>query len=255
MCPPNLNLERLKADIRANRSYRAFKAIMDSSSAVSYKSLGFLVRQMKNSGVDLVLDVGANLGQFANDLMISGFSKQIESFEPVKSQFELLAKSSRKNSKWKAHNFAFGDQNGEEEIYVTSNSGLSSSFLQMSEIHFNNFPSTKIVSSEKVKIKTIHDFIKETGIEPKTTLLKLDVQGFESRVLLGCKDQLEHFALCFLEVSLVPLYEKEPSFLEVLEYLSVNGQQLIDVRRGVKSKDGDLLQLDILTRRAHNRDL
>lgn len=254
MYRPNVNLEYLKMDLRANSAFRAFKSIKDSVRGVSYRPLDFLVSQIEKSDVDLVLDVGANLGQFAKDLMLSGYANQIQSFEPVKSQFKFLSKSALKNDLWTTHNFAFGDRNTEDKIFVSSNSGLSSSFLQMNHNHFDNFPSTKIAGSETVQIQTMHDYIEATGVEPRTSLLKLDVQGFESRVLVGCRDQLEHFALCFLEVSLIPLYDEESTFLEVLEYLNANGQQLIDVRRGVQSKSGDLLQLDILTRRASTID-
>jgi FkbM family methyltransferase len=254
MYRPNVSLEYLKRDLRANRSFRAFKSIKDSVRGVSYRPLGFLVSQIEKSDVDLVLDVGANLGQFAKDLMLSGYAKQIQSFEPVRSQFEFLRRSALGNKRWETHNFAFGDRNIEEKIFVSSNSGLSSSFLQMNHNHLDNFPSAKIAGSETVQLQTIHDYINASGVEPRTTLLKLDVQGFESRVLVGCRDQLQHFALCFLEVSLIPLYEDESTFFEVLDYLRANGQQLIDVRRGVQSKSGDLLQLDILTRRALTRD-
>lgn len=254
MYRPNVNLEHLKRDLRANRTFRAFKSIKDSVHGVSYRPLGFLVSQMEKSEIDLVLDVGANLGQFAKDLMLSGYAKQIQSFEPVKSQFEFLRKSALRNKRWETYNFAFGDRNTEEKIFVSSNSGLSSSFLQMNHNHLDNFPAAKISGSEIVKIQTIQEYIEATGVEPRTTLLKLDVQGFESRVLVGCHDQLEQFALCFIEVSLIPLYDEESTFLEVLDYLRANGQQLIDVRRGVQSKSGDLLQLDILTRRASTKD-
>lgn len=254
MYRPNVNLEYLKMDLRSNPTFRAFKSIIESVSRVSYKPLDFLVSQIEKSDVELVLDVGANLGQFAKDLMLSGYAKQIHSFEPVKLQYEFLRKSALKNHNWETHNFAFGDQNTEEKIFVSSNSGLSSSFLLMNHNHSDNFPSAKIARSEKVQIRKLHDYVKVTGLEPRTTLLKLDVQGFESKVLVGGQDLLKQFALCFIEVSLIPLYDGESTFLEVLDYLSANGQQLIDVRRGVQSKSGDLLQLDILTRRSSPRD-
>ncbi len=248
MYTPFDNFESLKRFFRTNRTFRAYKAIKESLRGVSYKPLGFLVSQIEKSNVDLVLDVGANSGQFAKDLMLSGYSERIHSFEPVQSQYEFLRKSAIKNEKWKTHNIAFGDRISEDEIFVSSNSGLSSSFLRLNANHINNFPSIKITKTEKVKILTIHDYINRVGIDPKRTLLKLDVQGFESKVLAGCHDQLEHFALCFLEVSLIPLYDEEATFLEILNYLIKNGHRLIDVRHGVRAKSGELLQLDILTR-------
>lgn len=244
------NFGSVKRYLRTNRTLRAYKAIKESFHEISYKPLGFLVSQIEKNCVQLVLDVGANSGQFAKDLMLSGYSERIQSFEPVKSQYEFLKKSASGNKKWDTYNFAFGDRISEDEIFVSSNSGLSSSFLRMNANHLNNFPSIKITGTEKVKVQTISDYIYREGIDPSSTLLKLDVQGFESKVLAGCHDQLEHFSLCFLEVSLLPLYDDETTFLEILTYLSEHGQKLIDVRRGVRTKSGELLQLDILTRKA-----
>lgn len=254
MRKPNQKVESLKKYLRTNLAFRAFKSTMDSFQGVSYKPLEFLVGQIERHEVELVLDIGANSGQFAADLILSGYSKRIQSFEPVNAQFAFLKKRASKNSNWLTYNIAFGDRNAEEKIFVSSNSGLSSSFLTMNHIHTDNFPSTKVTGSEIVKMQTIHDYIQLTGIDPRNTLLKLDVQGFESKVLVGCQEQLKHFALCFLEVSLIPLYNEESNFLEILNFLNKNGQELIDFRRGVQSKSGDLLQLDILTRRATDKN-
>jgi FkbM family methyltransferase len=240
--------------MRSNIPLRAAKSFLESSREVSYKPLDFLVKQIKKNEVDLVLDVGANIGQFASDLILSGYRQQIQSFEPVKSQYESLERRARHNELWKTHNFAFGDQDSEQNIFVSKNSGLSSSFLRMNENHLSNFPSATIVGAERVKIRTVRDYVAETHLEPRKTMLKLDVQGFESRVLLGCHETLKEFALCFLEVSLVPLYDKEALFLEILSYLNMNNHRLIDVRRGVKTGDGELLQVDILTKRASPLD-
>lgn len=244
------NFLDLKKHLRSNLLIRAVKSISESSRQVTFKPLEFLVDQIQNYQVDLVLDVGANVGQFAQDLILSGYKHRIMSFEPISSQFDLLQHNARKRKHWETFNLAFGDKNSEENIFVSGNSGLSSSFLRMNETHLNNFPSSKIVGTEKVKITTINDFLINSNLKPQKCLLKIDVQGFESKVLSGCQNYLNEFALCFLEISLVPLYEAEPTYIEILNYLENHGQNLIGLRTGVKSKDGELLQLDILTKRA-----
>ena len=52
----------------------------------------------------------------------------------------------------------------------------------------------------------------------------------------------------YLEVSLNPLYEGEITFLPILIELSKYGHEVIDIFRGIKSKNGRLLQVDILTK-------
>src|SRR6476659_2537452 len=59
-----------------------------------------------NRNIDLVLDVGANVGQFATSLREKGYAGQIESFEPVSSVFQALADTARNDPRWNVHNMA-----------------------------------------------------------------------------------------------------------------------------------------------------
>jgi len=67
-------------------------------------------------------------------------------------------------------------------------------------------------------------------------------------VLRGAAKSLSKIPLCFLEVSIVPLYEGEITLLPILNLLSQSNHEVIDVFRGIKTQNGKLLQLDILTR-------
>jgi len=75
----------------------------------------------------------------------------------------------------------------------------------------------------------------------------MDVQGFESEVLKGAGNLLSAIPVCYLEVSLSALYDGEFDLLEILNFLSDYGHEVIDLYRGVTSKTGELLQIDILT--------
>ncbi len=133
-------------------------------------------------------------------------------------------------------------------INVSGNSGLSSSLLKMKSVHVENFPDSKTVYSECIKISTIDSQLSNLGILPESILLKLDVQGFEASVLRGAANSLSRIPLCFLEVSLIPLYEEEMTLLPVLSLLQNSGHEVVNVSRGIKAKNGQLLQLDILTK-------
>ena len=84
-------------------------------------------------------------------------------------------------------------------------------------------------------------------------MLKLDVQGYEAEVLKGAVKSMSRIPLCFLEVSIVPLYEGEITLLPILKLLSESGHEVIDVFRGLKTKNGQLLQLDILTKQVSSK--
>ena len=76
-------------------------------------------------------------------------------------------------------------------------------------------------------------------------MLKIDVQGFEKKVLAGAEASLQKIKIIQLEMSLVPLYQNEWLFHEVLEYLTQKGFQLYSLENGFFNKEtGQLLQAD-----------
>src|SRR5262245_4945741 len=64
--------------------------------------------------VDLVLDIGANTGQWASELRRAGYRGDIISFEPLSSAHEQLEKNAHNDPRWTvAPRVALGSNNGE----------------------------------------------------------------------------------------------------------------------------------------------
>jgi FkbM family methyltransferase len=206
---------------------------------------------MHLAGIETVIDVGANIGQFGIDIRRSGFKGRIVSFEPVSKTFQQLKKTAGRHTPWNVFQLALGAKVGKEQINISGNSGLSTSFLHMNKLHLDNFPSSRTIGTESVEVSTLDIQIDRLKLEPKTCLLKIDVQGFEANVISGAKLCLSDIPYCYLEVSLTPLYSGESSMLEILNLLADAGHQVLDVFRGVESRNGELLQLDILTRQSN----
>lgn len=223
--------------------YFSFKNVRESP----FRSI---VKNLDSKGIACVLDVGANIGQFGVDVRRYGFKGQIISFEPVEATFKALTRTAKKQQPWRAIQLGLGSAESNQDINVSGNSGLSTSILPMNSIHLSNFPNSETVAKEKINISTLDNQIKLLEIDPSTILLKLDVQGFEAEVLKGAINSLSKIQFCFIEVSLFPMYEGELTMLPMLNILADSGHQVIDVFRGIKAKDGALLQLDILTRLA-----
>src|SRR5208337_3648960 len=77
--------------------------------------------------------------------------------------------------------------------------------------------------------------------------LKLDVQGFEYKVLQGAEQFLAHVAGIQIELSLVPLYDGEHLFHPMLHDLEERGYDLWSLIPGfVDPETGRLLQLDTI---------
>lgn len=220
---------------------------------VDFKSSAkhLIVKHIEGRNIDTILDVGANIGQFGIDLTYAGYRDKIISFEPEISSFTILQRNSRKRKHWIAINLGLGSSESKLLLNVSGNYGLRSSFLSMEQIHLENLPSSRIVHTQEIAISTLDRQLKILNVNPNSALLKLDVQGFEYEVLKGARDSLSKIPYCFFEVSLVQMYRNEGSLLDLLNYLSNFGHEVIDIFRGTKSDKGVLLQVDVLTK---NRD-
>jgi len=235
---------RLRTSFMA-RSVRDYLNGLGTISDIPFKSI---VRNLKDLNIGSVFDVGANVGQFGLDVRRHGFGSLIVSYEPVQESFEILSQTIKQHQPWTAFQLGLGAEESKRSINISGNDGLSSSLLKMGATHLETFPSSATVSQQTISISTIDKQLEILGIRPQELLLKLDVQGFEAEVLKGASQSLSKIPLCYIEVSITPLYEGEITFLPILMELSKYGHEVVDVFRGIKTKKGQLLQLDILTK-------
>lgn len=200
--------------------------------------------------INLVLDVGANTGQYSTYLRRSGYAKQIISFEPLKEEFQELIKSHSKDKNWRGFNLALGDFNGESLINHSKNS-YSSSLLSAKESYKgNSFLTTGINVYEKytINVMRLDSFVKDNKIDLKVdtvAFLKIDVQGFEKKVLDGAIESLQFIKLIQLEMSIERVYEGGILFDEMFDFLKLNGFKLIYVVPGFcNPKNGKMIEFD-----------
>src|SRR5262249_21746729 len=120
---------------------------------------GRLATMLAHHGVNLVLDVGANVGQFAADLRPAGDHGRMLCFEPLAEAHARLISAARGDPNWEvAPRIAIGEQNGEIEIHVSGNS-VSSSVLEMLDTHAESAPASRYVGSERVRIGTLDSIV------------------------------------------------------------------------------------------------
>ena len=196
-------------------------------------------------GVNLVFDVGANIGQFGRSLRDASYSGRIVSFEPLSAAWKQLVATGRNDSMWEiAPRAAIGSDNGEIEIHIASNSA-SSSILDMLDSHVNAAPESRYIGSEKVPLRRL-DSIALNYLHPDSVaFLKIDTQGYEDRVLQGATDLFKRLVGLQLEMSLVPMYEGQLLFNDLREQLQAKGYALWGISPVfVDPKNGRLLQVD-----------
>jgi FkbM family methyltransferase len=176
---------------------------------------------LKNQDIKTVLDIGANTGQFARDIHNRLPKAQIYSFEPLKDGFDLLMKNMADVADFKAFNVALGETTGKMQINRSAFSP-SSSMLKMAELHKKLYPKSAESAKEEITVKRLDDMAEEFHIK-KPLLIKVDVQGYEDKVIAGGKNIFGQASVVVIETSFVKLYEGQPLFGDIHDQLRALG--------------------------------
>ncbi|MCF8007985.1 MAG: FkbM family methyltransferase [Methylovulum sp.] len=206
-----------------------------------------LKKSLEVVNANIVFDIGANEGQFASELRSVGFFGELVSFEPLSSARKKLLSLAENDRKWSVHpQAAVGDQDGLIEINIAGNS-VSSSVLPMLESHSDAAVGSAYVASEKVPIILL-DSVAEQYLRPESNLfIKIDTQGYEWKVLDGASETLKRAKGVLCELSLVPLYEGQRLWRDVIERLEAEGFTLWAIQKGFTDpRDGRSLQVDAI---------
>jgi FkbM family methyltransferase len=176
------------------------------------------VTELKSRQVDVVLDVGANSGQYATGLREANFDRRIVSFEPLAGPFSILERTVSGDPLWDCRQCALGDYDGKTSMNIAGNAGESSSILPMLTAHRDAFPQANYVGTEDVTIYRLDSVAPEMLRPNDVAFLKIDVQGFENQVIAGGKSTVRDRCVGMqIELSFVPLYEGGMLIQEALD--------------------------------------
>jgi FkbM family methyltransferase len=196
-------------------------------------------RLLADAGITVVLDVGANCGQYATGLRRHGYSGRIISFEPLGEPFAELSASASRDPLWRCERVALGADAGTATLHVAANGGASSSFLPMTPLLAEVAPYTEYVGDETVEVVRLDDLRADLVRPDDRAFLKIDVQGFEHEVLQGGAHALASMRGVELELSLAALYAGQPLMHDLLGTLCGAGftpfsfePAFMDVRTG-----------------------
>jgi FkbM family methyltransferase len=203
------------------------------------------VRQLATHETDVVLDVGANVGQFAQRLREAGFGGRIVSFEASGHAHSVLREKACRDRNWiVARQMALGDRNGTLAFNLAGNSE-SSSALPMLPSHLGADPKSRYIGTETVELRTLDSVAEDYVNGSDRVFLKLDVQGFEYQVLQGAERLLDNVTGIQCELSLVPLYDGERLFDYMLHELENCGFEIWSLTPGlINTENARLLQVD-----------
>lgn len=191
-------------------------------------------------------DVGANKGQSIREYSKVFPKCQIHAFEPnIDMQLYLRAeKLANPHNEITIKNFGLGNKNEFRNFYVYKDSTVSS-FLKAESFMPNlNQKSWEIVSTRRLALKTLDDYVSQTGVIPN--VLKIDTQGFDLNVLLGGQKTLKtnKIAIIAVEIYFAKNYVSQGSFKDILNVLAIHGYKLYDFSRLVHTARGNLYFAD-----------
>lgn len=205
-------------------------------------------QMMKSRGITLVLDVGANTGQYGEQLRHQGYQGSIYSFEPLPAAVAELRERARPDPLWKVFEVAVSNMIGYTPLNIAGNS-VSSSILDMTKRHVDAEPASRIVSSVEVRTTTLDDILSDIPEQP--IMLKIDTQGSEDRVLAGGMRALHRIQLLETELSLFEVYSGQTLFREMDARIAAAGFDLVSLAGGLFDKHtGELLQVDAIYARS-----
>jgi FkbM family methyltransferase len=200
---------------------------------------------LKSFDFRTVIDAGAHTGEFAR--MIKELLPRVAvlSFEPLPDSFRRLEELMRGTEGFRAFNCALGEE--EAELAMHHNEyAQSSSLLQMADLHREAFPETAREKTETVRVRRLDDVLAEVALEPEL-LVKIDVQGYEDKVIAGGERTLARARAVIIEVSFRELYEGQPLFDDIYRMLTSRGFTFMGhLYQLLNPSDGCVLQADAL---------
>ena len=204
-----------------------------------------IVSALNHVNTNIVFDIGANEGQFAQDIREFGYNGRIISFEPLTLAHKNLEKNAKSDATWDVHDrSAIGNENGTITINISENS-VSSSILPMLEAHSKMSKKSQYTKTENIPLVKLDSIAPNYLLPWHNLFIKIDTQGYESQVLDGADETLNEACGILCELSLIPLYEGQAHWLEIVDRLEKKGFTLWALQNGFSdNKTGQILQMD-----------
>jgi FkbM family methyltransferase len=175
---------------------------------------------LKDYNINTIFDVGANNGRFLLKIKKLFPNTIIYSFEPVRGAFNELSENTKGMNHVQLYNIALGDFNGKSIIYRHDDTEVSS-LLKATQLKMKAYPHIGKGVEENIEVKRLDDFIIENNIKMEDDILiKLDVQGFEDKVIFGGIETFKKVKIVITEVEFIELYEGQVLFDGIYKILN-----------------------------------
>jgi FkbM family methyltransferase len=199
---------------------------------------------IRNCASNTLIDAGANKGQFSLAFRKMRPDAQIVAFEPLPEAANVFEQVFDSDQSTRLIRVALASEAGTAQFHVADRPDSSSLLMPAlgQALAFGVHRATTI----DVSVKRLDECI-DIGALQHPIMLKVDVQGGELALFEGC-DSLEEIDFIYVELSFVELYEGQPLFQDVCDYLVGRGFSVVGVYNQVTTSEFGPTQVDVLLR-------
>jgi FkbM family methyltransferase len=184
--------------------------------------------------IKVIVDIGANNGEFAEFLSTYFDARRTIAIEPLPGCAALIRQRDSVIKNLTVFECAVSDHEG-RAILFENGYAPASSLLPVSKISSVEFPQTAGHQKEvAVAVHRLDDLI-DLGALENEILIKIDVQGLEDKVIRGGEKTFRSAKFVIIEMSFVPMYDEQPLFEEVHELLVNIGFRFAGIKNQVDS--------------------
>jgi FkbM family methyltransferase len=214
---PRTLCERLAAE--SIRRRRLAKLHNTPAGKLSLGHIGSLelLELIQKAQIDVIYDIGANVGTWSLLAKSVIPSAEIHAFEPLLKHCNAFSETVEGIDNVTLHQIAVGSDNTNTLFHVTNFSDASSLLKPIA----SSQSQLGVRNAERciVQVRRLDDYRAEQNIR-RPDLLKLDIQGYELEALKGGRQCLQSAKAVITEVSFVAHYEYQCFFHEVVKYLA-----------------------------------
>jgi len=167
-------------------------------------------------GFKTIVDIGANEGQFAKRMRALFPDTRIISFEPIDFVYDKLVNNFEDDNNFIAYNVGLGEKEETMKLWLNEYSP-SSSLLKMTT-HLDHFDFAKHSNEIEINVSRLDSF-KDVINQQIPYMVKIDVQGYEGKVINGGLEVIKNAQLVITEVSFSELYDNQALFDDIYSVL------------------------------------
>jgi FkbM family methyltransferase len=186
------------------------------------RHLADLLTQLR---VNVVLDIGAYIGDYARRLRAVGYNGRIISFEPVPASFERISAAMQHDRLWSGQPFGLSDEHRQATMHIHERGDFNSLLNIRKDTELAYGVDASLWNNASVDLRRLDSVLPELlrGVDSPRVFMKIDTQGHDITVLSGASGVLNLIHALQVELPAVELYDGMSSMSGALAYCKSAG--------------------------------